>query len=172
MTTEFLPSIIPDEEAPKVEGHRLFIPDKLLIVPSLMPFLAQDQINESFDLSNRRSVEEYNSRKNRQIDDTFDNIVKVRAFHFLEEWSFLVRDADQFLTCSTNNVLTKLFGSLNDIASFADINNLNNLGLKIEVPILGKPDTVKDALYYHETNRFDIADLYQRVYPIFETDNN
>ena len=165
MSTEALNTEYNDE-MPISEMNRLFIPDKLLILDSLTPFLSKNQpdsLSNLEPLNNKNVVRAKELEK--QINDTFDSLDMVRTFHFLEEWSFLVRDENKNLTCPKDEILTRLFKGLNGMTLIANSRGLNNENIKIKNPILGRPKTIKEALYYHETNRFYIADLFNRVYP-------
>ena len=135
-----------------------YISNRELVVPSLLPFLSEEQITKPVLKRNETLIETHLGKINsKRIEETFGPSIFIDTEQLLEEWSDLFRNADGSLSCTNESIIPVIF------ETFRIIMKENNLDEDITVPIFQKPRTLRGSYAMYRDHQDQIRTLYQEI---------
>jgi hypothetical protein len=132
-----------------------YVSDSQLVVPSLMPFLSEDNLAREVFKRNLRQPEQ-NKKKvaQKQIEEEFGSSIFIDTAKLLEEWSYIVRDENNqdALICPKELVLPAIFKYFHEVNQLTIESRGQTDGNEIVVPVLGKPRSLIQAFNVYNRN--------------------
>jgi hypothetical protein len=140
-----------------------FYTNEQLVVPALLPYIS-DAVNSRPIFKRNEKVPEMDTAKinQKKIEMSFESSIFLVLPIFLTQWSDLVRNPDQTLTCSEDEVLGGIFTQLADFGNSINAEfDIDPIVGKILVPELKKPQSLLNALRAEAINRNRLEYVYR-----------